>query len=89
MDGGNAENAGAFFGPGGRRSLQSDTTTPPNICASPNKKQEDRDKLRIHGISFDIYIFTLSMAKGLENTDFKPALRWHSGLRRADGIGSV
>jgi len=28
MDGGNAENAGAFFGHGASRSHQSDTTTP-------------------------------------------------------------
>ncbi|WP_191905965.1 hypothetical protein [Nitrincola iocasae] len=33
MDGGNAENAGAFFGLDARRSLQSDTTTPPKHCA--------------------------------------------------------
>ncbi|KGK41410.1 hypothetical protein LH51_14745 [Nitrincola sp. A-D6] len=33
MDGGNAENAGAFFGLGARRSPQSDTTTPPTaLC---------------------------------------------------------
>ncbi len=34
MDGGNAENAGAFFGPGARRSPQSDTTTLPKPSAS-------------------------------------------------------
>jgi len=38
MDGGNAENAGAFFGPGGRRSHQSDITTQPTaLCQFQDK----------------------------------------------------
>ncbi|WP_417580059.1 hypothetical protein [Nitrincola sp.] len=48
MDGGNAENAGAFFGPSGRGSHQSDTTTPPKVLCQP------KDKLRVRCIDRSI-----------------------------------
>ncbi|WP_144244257.1 hypothetical protein [Nitrincola sp. A-D6] len=40
MDGGNAENAGAFFGHGARRSHQSDTPTPPKVLCQSNYRLE-------------------------------------------------